>query len=109
MKIMNIMRNGGGLVLNSGGGNTRGNETGNTGGHDKRSVRSLAVTCELCHHQAVVWADAWPDAVLVQGLPAAHGVHPVRDRRRRRTGRTGGSSGRRENDGANFPRRATLQ
>ena len=29
-------------------------------------VRSLAVTCELCHHEAVLPADDWPDAVLVR-------------------------------------------
>ena len=28
-------------------------------------VRSLAVTCELCHHEAVLPADDWPDAVRV--------------------------------------------
>ena len=29
-------------------------------------VRSLAVTCVLCHHEAILAADAWPDAVLVR-------------------------------------------
>jgi hypothetical protein len=29
-------------------------------------VRSLAVTCELCHHEAILAADAWPNAVLVR-------------------------------------------
>jgi hypothetical protein len=28
-------------------------------------VRSLAVTCELCHHEAVLQADDWGDTVLV--------------------------------------------
>ena len=28
-------------------------------------VHSLAVTCELCHHEAVLPADRWPDEVLV--------------------------------------------
>jgi hypothetical protein len=28
-------------------------------------VRSLAVTCELCHHQAVLPADRWGDEVPV--------------------------------------------
>ncbi len=28
-------------------------------------VRLLAVTCELCHHEAVLPADRWPDEVLV--------------------------------------------
>jgi len=31
-------------------------------------VRSLAVTCELCHHEAVRLADHWPDAVLVRAF-----------------------------------------
>lgn len=29
-------------------------------------VRSLSVTCELCHHEAVVQADHWSDTVLVR-------------------------------------------
>lgn len=28
-------------------------------------VRSLAVTCEICHHEAVLQADRWPDEVPV--------------------------------------------
>jgi hypothetical protein len=28
-------------------------------------VRSIAVTCDLCHHQATVSADPWPDDVPV--------------------------------------------
>ena len=28
-------------------------------------VRSLAVTCGLCHHEAILGADDWSDAVLV--------------------------------------------
>ena len=31
-------------------------------------VRSLAVTCELCHHRAVLPADGWGDAVLVRAF-----------------------------------------
>jgi hypothetical protein len=31
-------------------------------------VRSLAVTCELCHHEAVLPADGWPDTVLVSAF-----------------------------------------
>jgi hypothetical protein len=39
--------------------------------HDARQhalvgVRSLSVTCELCHHGAVLPADDWSDAVLVR-------------------------------------------
>jgi len=29
-------------------------------------VRSLAVTCELCHHGAVLPADEWSDTVLMR-------------------------------------------
>ena len=31
-------------------------------------VHSLAVTCELCHHEAVLPADRWPNAVLVRAF-----------------------------------------
>ena len=31
-------------------------------------VRSLAVTCEVCHHRAVLPADRWGDAVLVSAF-----------------------------------------
>jgi hypothetical protein len=31
-------------------------------------VRSLAVTCELCHHEAVLQADDWGDTVLVRAF-----------------------------------------
>ena len=31
-------------------------------------VRSLAVTCELCHHEALLAADEWPGAVLVRAF-----------------------------------------
>lgn len=31
-------------------------------------VRSLAVTCSLCHHEAVLSADRWEDSVLVRAF-----------------------------------------
>ena len=31
-------------------------------------VRSLFVTCELCHHEAVLPAERWADAVLVRAF-----------------------------------------
>jgi len=31
-------------------------------------VQSLAVTCELCHHEAMLPADHWGDAVLVRAF-----------------------------------------
>ena len=34
-------------------------------------VHSLAVTCELCHHEAVLSAERWGDAVLVRALRPA--------------------------------------
>jgi hypothetical protein len=54
-------------------------------------VRSLAVTCDLCHHRAVLPADRWSDASwsapsgLEWSAPAAGLSAPMRDR-------TGGSS-----------------
>jgi hypothetical protein len=41
---------------------------GRTGGGNMRSlgVRSLFVTCELCHHEAVLSAERWGDAMLVR-------------------------------------------
>jgi hypothetical protein len=33
-------------------------------------VRSLAVSCHLCHHEAVISAAPWPDDVPVPTLPA---------------------------------------
>lgn len=31
-------------------------------------VRSLDVTCDLCHHEVILPADGWPDAVLVRAF-----------------------------------------
>jgi len=31
-------------------------------------VRSLSVTCELCHHEALLSAEHWGDAVLVRAF-----------------------------------------
>ena len=31
-------------------------------------VRSLCVSCLLCHHQAVLAVDTWPDHVSVQSF-----------------------------------------
>ena len=31
-------------------------------------VRSLAVKCEVCHHEAVLPTDRWGDAVLVRAF-----------------------------------------
>ena len=40
----------------------------NLGNMRELGVRSLAVTCELCHHQAVLPADRWGDAVFVSAF-----------------------------------------
>jgi hypothetical protein len=31
----------------------------------RKGVRSLAVSCAICHHQAVLDVEAWPDDVPV--------------------------------------------
>src|ERR1700692_3325588 len=41
-------------------------------------VHSLAVSCHLCHHEAIISAAPWPDDV-----PTADGVHALRHHRRR--------------------------
>ena len=41
-------------------------------------VRSLAVTCELCHHEAVLPADRWPDAVFVCPRRVSDPVHKLK-------------------------------
>jgi hypothetical protein len=56
-------------------------------------VRSLAVTCELCHHEAVLGADDWSDGCVRARLLAAHGLHLVRDRRRGRPAELAGDEG----------------
>ena len=40
----------------------------NLGNMRSLGVRSLAVTCEVCHHRAVLPADRWGDAVLVRAF-----------------------------------------
>jgi hypothetical protein len=42
-------------------------------------VHSLAVSCHLCHHEAIISAAAWSDDVPVP----VFGLHQVRDHRRR--------------------------
>jgi hypothetical protein len=44
-------------------------------------VRSLDVSCHLCHHEAVLSADPWPDHVPV---PSFGPRHPLRNHRCRR-------------------------
>jgi hypothetical protein len=34
-------------------------------------VRSLAVTCELCHYEEALGADKWSDAALVRAFSRA--------------------------------------
>jgi hypothetical protein len=37
----------------------------------ENGVRSLSVTCELCHHEVLMNVDAFDDAVLVPALEIA--------------------------------------
>ena len=57
-----------------------------SGGFSMRALgfRSLAVTCERCHHEAVLWADDWSNPVPVHAFPHSHGLHALRHRRRGR-------------------------
>jgi hypothetical protein len=40
-------------------------QAGTLGNMRANGVRSLAVSCHLCHHAAVLSADSWPDQVPV--------------------------------------------
>jgi hypothetical protein len=42
----------------------------------ERARVKLAVTCELCHHEAVLPVGRWDDAGRGPRHPAAHGLHP---------------------------------
>jgi hypothetical protein len=56
-----------------------------------QGVRSLSVSCWLCHHGAVLPVDRWPnDAGAV--LRPAHSLHRLRDRRRRRAAQLDGAA-----------------
>jgi hypothetical protein len=58
-------------------------------------VRSLTVTCEVCHHEAVLPADHWSDAVLVRAL-CPRMVCTPRDCRRGRETELAGDEGERK-------------
>jgi hypothetical protein len=51
-------------------------------GTRENGVRSLSVTCELCHHDALMDVDAFRRCDAGSGLRTAHGLHLRRDRRR---------------------------
>ena len=55
-------------------------------------VSSLAVSCHLCHHAAVLSADPWPDTASARVRPA-RGLHPVRHHRCRRPAELAGATG----------------
>jgi hypothetical protein len=44
----------------------------------ENGVRSLSVTCELCHHEALMNVDAFDDAIADRRLRPAHGLHRLR-------------------------------
>ena len=58
-------------------------------------VRSLAVTCELCHHEAVLQARLGRHCASAR-LPSARGLHQVRDCRGRREAGLARDAGERE-------------
>ena len=42
-------------------------------------LQSLAMTCEVCHHEAGLPADGWTDEVPIPCVSAPYGMHPVRN------------------------------
>ena len=60
--------------------------------HARSSACGRSLTCELCHHErGCRLTDGRRDSGA--GLPAAHGVHPVRDHRRRPEAELAGDEG----------------
>jgi hypothetical protein len=55
-----------------------------------QGVRSLSVTCELCHHRAVMNVDRFGDAVTVPSFGPR--MHRLRDHRRRRAAELDGAA-----------------
>jgi hypothetical protein len=51
--------------------------------HPREGVRSLDVSCWICHHRAILSADRRPDDVRVPDGRPADGLHPLRDHRGR--------------------------
>jgi hypothetical protein len=47
-------------------------------------VRSLFVSCWICHHQAILSADPWPDDVPLPTFGSEDGLHPLPYHRGRR-------------------------
>jgi len=56
-------------------------------------VRSLAVSCWQCHHQAVLSAERWPDDMPVPAFGPRNGVHALRNHRCRRPAELAGATG----------------
>jgi hypothetical protein len=50
------------------------------GNRRANGVRSLDVSCWVCHHRAILSADPWPDHVPVPSF-GPHGEHPLRHHR----------------------------
>jgi hypothetical protein len=61
-------------------------------------VRSLAVSCHLCHHEAVVSAEPVARSRASASVRPAHGVHRVRHHRCRRAAELAGATGAGEPD-----------
>jgi hypothetical protein len=56
-------------------------------------VRSLAVSCHLWHHEAVLSADRWPDHMAVPAFGPRMVCTPMRHCRRGRPAELAGASG----------------
>jgi hypothetical protein len=56
-------------------------------------VRSIAVPCWQCHHEAVLSADRWPDHMAVPTFGPRMVCTPIRHRRRGRPAELAGASG----------------
>jgi hypothetical protein len=54
------------------------------GNMGENRVRSLAVSCSLCHHEAIISAAPWPDHVPVPTFGPRDGLYLLRHRRSRR-------------------------
>jgi hypothetical protein len=61
-------------------------------------VRSLSVTCEVCHHEAVMNVDRFGNAIPVPAFGPAQGLHRLRHHWRIRPAEVAGASGAKDFD-----------